>query len=109
MMAKILLSLGLLWPLVFIYLQSRPIRFLRLSLTVIIGIGLVLVWNPELSTRIAHMIGIGRGADLVLYTWIVASMAMILALLVGQRRTNINIVKLVRELALQEAENRLSK
>ena len=109
MIAKILLSFGLLIPLVFIYLQAKPVRFLRLGALIVVAVGILLVWNPDFSTRIAQSVGIGRGADLVLYTWIVTSFAMILVLVINQRRINANITKLVRELAIQKALNQVDR
>ena len=103
MIAKLLLSIGLLVPLAFIFLQARPVRFLRLGSLLTIGTGLILVWNPDLSTEVAQAVGIGRGTDLVLYTWIVASFAVILVLIVNQRRISANITRLTRELAIQKA------
>ena len=52
--------------------------------------------------------GIGRGADLVLYVWIIASLAMILVLIINLRRANASITKLTRELAILEANVKTS-
>lgn len=108
MIAKILLTLGLLVPLAFIFLQAKPVRFLRLGSLLVIGVGIVFVWDPGLSTTIAQAVGIGRGADLVFYVWIIASLAMILVLIINLRRANANITKLTRELAILEASVKAS-
>ena len=42
--------------------------------------GLYLVWTPEQSTAVAEFIGIGRGADLILYLWVCISLNMLLSL-----------------------------
>ena len=47
----------------------RKFTFLGLKLAVILfaAAGVYFVWNPEQMTRLAQMVGIGRGADLVTY------------------------------------------
>ena len=45
--------------------RSRQVASLVFALVWLTG--LVLLLQPELSTELAHAIGIGRGADLVLY------------------------------------------
>jgi hypothetical protein len=39
----------------------------RLMVILIAAVGVGLVANPELTTRIAHRVGVGRGVDLVFY------------------------------------------
>src|SRR5215471_6356276 len=35
--------------------------------------GLILVWNPDIADALAHIAGVGRGADLVFYVFIAVS------------------------------------
>ncbi len=46
----------------------------RLLYVVMVGIGVPLVLFPEVSNVVAHSVGIGRGADLVFYLFIMFSL-----------------------------------
>jgi hypothetical protein len=62
---------------------------------------MVLVWEPNLATKIANAIGVGRGADLIFYCWVVISLVMILNLHFRIRHQTEQITELVRQLSLQ--------
>ena len=65
--------------------------------------GVLLVWNPTWATAIANSIGVGRGADLLLYLWVIASGAFLLLLFAQQRRQMAVITVLARHVAISEA------
>ncbi len=62
----------------------------------------VLVWKPELTSRIALLVGIGRGSDLVFYTAIVMLTTIVLILLVWIDTLDERITRLVQHLAMKE-------
>lgn len=62
---------------------------------------LYFVWRPEDANKVAAAVGIGRGADLILYCWTLISLLLILNLHVKQRNQNETMTRLVRELALR--------
>ncbi len=62
---------------------------------------LVLVWRPDLASRLANRLGIGRGADLIFYCWVVISMVMILNLHMKLRLQAESMTDLVRRLAIE--------
>ncbi len=70
MLFKIILTLALLAFAAYGLLQRRTSRLVGGLSTFFCISGLVLVWNPELSTEIANIVGVGRGADLVFYVFI---------------------------------------
>jgi hypothetical protein len=53
-------------------------KMLRVSLLVyaLTVIGLYFVWFPDKTTVIAHFFGVGRGTDLLLYCWLLASLTV---------------------------------
>jgi small membrane protein len=68
-----------------------------------IGAGLYFVWRPEHSTKVANLLGVGRGADLVMYLWIVLSILMHLGM---QRRVQLEarrLTELARAVGLERA------
>jgi small membrane protein len=65
--------------------------------------GLYFVWFPSHASRLAAIVGIGRGVDLVLYTWVVISLIMLLNLHLKLRAQMELITALARKIAIGEA------
>jgi small membrane protein len=62
--------------------------------------GLYFVWRPADSTSLAEFVGIGRGADLVLYIWVCISLIIVLNLHLKLRTQHELITMLARSVAL---------
>ena len=62
-----------------------------------------LVWLVAVTSVIARALGIGRGADLVLYCAVVVMMVGFLMVYVRMRRIRRELTLLVRELAIRDA------
>jgi hypothetical protein len=73
----------------------------RLAYLLLAVIGTALVINPEWSNRLAHLAGIGRGADLVFYLFIIFSLFYFVATSANRRRHERDLTTVVRTLALQ--------
>jgi hypothetical protein len=65
--------------------------------------GFYFVWVPDDSTRLAEFVGIGRGVDLILYTWVGISLIVILNLHLKLRKQLEMITLLARSIALAGA------
>jgi hypothetical protein len=65
--------------------------------------GAYIVWMPDQATYLANLIGIGRGADLVLYVWVLISCAILLLLYLNLREQLQLITALARRMALTDA------
>lgn len=66
---------------------------------------IVFVWNPELTTVIAHFFGIGRGLDFIL---VLLSVAIVNGLVIIVRHLNSqhqSISQLTRHIALRDARD----
>lgn len=63
------------------------------------------VWRPELSSEIARVFGVGRGADFVIYIALVILFYGFFRLGVRLERQERNISKLNQALALREGED----
>jgi len=70
---------------------------------------LVLVARPELATRLAQAVGIGRGVDLILYLSIPGLAFLILVLFSKQRKLDEKLTAMVREDALGQVMQSSSK
>lgn len=64
--------------------------------------GLGAVWFPEITTRVARLIGVGRGADAILYLSIALLSYLVFRLYVQLDRQEQALTRLVSELALRD-------
>jgi hypothetical protein len=68
--------------------------------------GLYFVWLPAHATALAEFAGVGRGVDLIIYTWVVISLLLLLNLHLKLRAQMELITTLAREIAIAKAEAR---
>ncbi|WP_116049066.1 DUF2304 domain-containing protein [Amycolatopsis palatopharyngis] len=76
----------------------------RIAFFLFIALNIDAVLFPQHLTWIAHSLGIGRGADLVLYLLVVAFIFGMLNTYLRFRGTNQQVTELTRTLAIREAE-----
>lgn len=69
-----------------------------------IGAGVVAVLLPDTTTEVARMVGVGRGADLVLYLLVVVFLFVTIGLYRRLSEMHDRYVELARRLALHEAD-----
>jgi hypothetical protein len=100
MIAQILLTAGLSACLFYVFSLGRSLPLVRWGLFAVILVGYVFIWIPSLTTKIAMLVGIGRGADLVVYVWIVLNLFLILRLHIKLREQSEAVTQLARQLAL---------
>lgn len=62
--------------------------------------GIILVFFPNLSTRVANWLGIGRGVDLLFYLFIIFNLFFWVSAISKNRRTEKRITRIVRFIAL---------
>lgn len=67
------------------------------------GAGIVLVWDPELSTRIANAVGVGRGTDLLVYLLFILTAMLVLLVHARFRTYDRMITELARSVAITHA------
>jgi len=67
-----------------------------------IAVGAV-VLRPEFTTLLAHLLGVGRGVDLVTYLALLAVFYLLLRLFTRMEELERDITRLVREIALERA------
>lgn len=70
---------------------------------VLLGAGMVFLAEPELTRRLAVAVGIHRGADLMLYTAVLAGLVGFFLVYRRFRRMERQLTLVVRELALRPA------
>lgn len=98
----LLASLGL----IFIYavMQKKRSAVVSVAIATLSVLGGILVVAPELANSSARFIGVGRGADLILYCFVVISIAAIFNIHLRLRKDHEVLTALAREFALQGAK-----
>ena len=104
MIAQLLLTLMLFTILLYATMTYRQAPIIGLLTVVAAFGGLYFVWFPSHATRLAELVGISRGVDLILYTWVAISLIMLLNLHLKLRSQMELITLLARKIALAEAQ-----
>jgi len=77
----------------------------RLVVLLLVLAALLLIVHPSLSTALAHVLGVGRGVDLVIYLTLLGQGFVILLLWSSLRTLGQRLTVIARELALATAED----
>ena len=101
MIIQFILCAGLGFALFYAYLQRRKSSKISLAIVVVSAAGIIAVLSPSLSNDVAHAVGVGRGADLVVYCWIVITLLVSVNLQFKILLVQQNVTTLTRELALR--------
>ena len=100
-----ILTILLLIIFVLFYNRLRKYRFERILLTLTIFLGIVLVIMPDWASKMAFLVGISRGVDLIIYLGLVALMFMSLLYASKIREIEMKLTELTRLMAILTAEN----
>ena len=103
MIIQVLLIGGLLLCLLYAFMQRQKSRLLSKAISIVVLTGIYLVLFPEHTNELAHFVGVGRGADLVFYCWLVISLIVSMNLQLQILQLQRLITELAREMALQDA------
>jgi hypothetical protein len=83
-------------------LRSRLVDRLLFFLLAVSAV--IMIARPDWASDIANFLGVGRGADLVLYLGITGLAFLWLGLYTRQREMDVRLTKLARRLAILQAE-----
>ena len=86
-------------------IQKKARRRVALTWILLWFFALAAVLVPEKITKLAHFLGINRGADLILYCAVLAGLVSFFYLLTKQRATQRQITMLTRQLAIKNADD----
>jgi len=75
----------------------------RLMFAAIVAVGVVLTFRPDLATRVANLVGVVRGTDLLLYIFLLFSLFQNVYLADRLKAIDARITRVVREHALESA------
>ncbi len=88
-----------LWALI----RGHTSRALGLAWLLVCSSGVVALYVPDTTTRIARVLGIQRGADLLLYSSVMAGVIFVFFAYIRQKRVDRAITLIVREIAKRDA------
>jgi hypothetical protein len=83
--------------------EWRISRVVGFGLLAVCAVGIVFVWNPRMADDVARAVGVGRGADLVLYMYCAISFLLILNLSLKLRAQHEMMTRLARHIAIEGA------
>ena len=106
MIARLILTTLLLAVFAYAALQYRRSPLIGALAVMAALAGLYFVWVPRHATALAEWAGVGRGVDLILYTWVAISLIMLLNLHLKIRMQTELITALARATALADARRR---
>jgi small membrane protein len=104
MIFSLVLTVVLLGVIGYALLQHREFPAVARTLPFVCTLGIYVAWNPERTSDLATLVGVGRGTDLMLYVWVLVSALLILVLhlkLVNHAR---RLTELARSIAITNAE-----
>lgn len=104
MIIQIFLSGVLVSVAVVVALQRTSTNLVRLAVLGVIALGIYFVWAPEQSNALAHAVGVGRGADLLFYLWVIITLALIMFMYLKIQRLSHRLTELARAVALAHPE-----
>lgn len=100
-MIQWLLTFALLLVALFALREWRVSRLVGLGLLAVAVVGGVFVWVPGAADATARQLGVGRGADLVLYLYCAISFLLVLNLSLKLRTQHETLTRLARHVALE--------
>ena len=101
---QLILIVGLLAILISYFRWFRSAVVDKLLIAVIMAAGMFMVVFPELTNKLATALGVGRGADLVFYLFIVAFCYLILLVYAKIKKMEQQLAELARKQALMDVK-----
>ena len=103
MTIQIVLTVALAFVFLYAANQRPKILAFRAAVALVCAVGMVVVWAPDVSTRVANAVNIGRGADLISYLWIALSLIIAVNVHIRLRLESEKVTQLAREIAILNA------
>jgi len=104
MTAQLIFSVLLFSVFAYAWTEHRRTPLVAALSALVATAGFYFVWFPAASTHLAEIVGIGRGVDLILYTWGCISLLVILNLHLKLRTQLELITVLARTIAIANAQ-----
>jgi small membrane protein len=103
MIVQVIFTLALMAVALIAFAQLQQLPLIGAMSICVALFGIYLVWMPDEATHIARFVGVGRGADLIMYVWILISFAVWLLIYLSMREQLQLITALARNMALNDS------
>lgn len=104
MLIRILLIAGLAAIGFFVFLRRNRLPLHIMTVFLLLAAGAASVIVPDLPNTVAHFVGVGRGADLVMYLAIVSVMFVLLHYYSKFVELQAKLTELTRQIAIMKSE-----
>ncbi len=101
---QILLASGIVLISLYMYVRIRKTILDTVLIFLFMGVGILFVLFPEITNKLARVLGVNRGINLIFYTGFLILLFLILKLYARSRRLEQNLTELVRKISLEKAE-----
>jgi hypothetical protein len=105
MTIQVLLTVLLLGVAALVALQRTASRLVQFAVIAVIAMGTYFVWAPEQANAVAEAVGVGRGADLLFYLWVIITLALIMFMYLKIQRLSRRLTELTRAVALAHPQS----
>jgi hypothetical protein len=82
----------------------RKIKLVSTGMILLSVVAIYFIWNPGITNTLANLIGIGRGADLMMYCFLVFVIFQLIVLHVKLHTQTMLLTKLARRVAIEGAK-----
>jgi small membrane protein len=101
---QFILIIGLILLGYFTHKRLPQYKAVRYFIYLVLAAGIFVVLQPDTTTDLAHLVGVGRGTDLLLYIYMVTNTFIILLLYTKLRKVREQINILVQDQAILKAK-----
>src|SRR6188474_3368189 len=101
---QVILAAGIIVIAIYMYVRLRSTIFDLILILLFLVTGIIFVMFNEITDKIAHFLGISRGADMIFYLGILFLFFLILKLYSRLRRVEENLTELIRKRSIDEME-----
>ncbi len=106
---KIILFIPLLLLIILLLPRFRRHMMAKLTMIVISLLGILFILFPSLSNKLAQYVGVGRGADLIIYLFMVFSFLYGIFIYAKLRKIQQDQTEIVKNIAIQQAKDNRSE
>lgn len=107
MLVKVILILAVLLCAYFLTKAQngeKQVALRRIILVLFVLAAIISILFPSLTTQVAHLVGVGRGTDLLLYALVVAFISYAVTMYRRLNRQEIRITQLVRQMSILQGK-----
>ncbi len=101
---QILLTSGIVLISIYMYVRIRRSVLDTVLIFLFMAVGISFILFPEITNKLAKVMGVNRGINLIFYTGFLILFFLVLKLYARSRRLEKNLTEMVRKISLEKAE-----